>query len=123
MRGSWGEYSNCGSYVYHYFGLISKDIYTKDIGIARTWGELLVHFSEVSGITNANVLAIVVASEGVLRMDSRLSHLAVVGNDKKTVSHRPGDMADVGHNIPVQKVLEQYLVDRQRIEKYLVLRN
>lgn len=119
MNSYWNEYSNCGSYVYHHFGLIDKDIYHSGIGIAHTWGELLIHFSEVSNIMNAHILAIVFVGTGTVIGESELLHLAVINDDRKSVSHRSGDMADVELEVPIEKVLRQYLIDRRRVKKFL----
>ena len=119
MNSSLYEYSNCASYVYHHFGLIDQDIYTSGIGIARTWGELLTHFAEVPGVMNAHILAIVFVGADVVKEESELLHLAVINRDKKLVSHRPGDMADVELGVPIETVLRQYLVDSRRMKKFL----
>lgn len=117
------EYSNCGSYVYHHFGLISKDIYSKDMGIARTWGELLLNFDVVANIFDANVLAFIFSKSNTLQDDSSLLHLALIHTGGQLISHRPGDMSDVEKNIPIEQVLSQYLAIRHSIKKYMVFKN
>jgi len=123
MTGRLFEYSNCGSFVYHHFGLISEDVYSSDIGIARTWGELLLHFNEVDKIIEASVLAFIFCESKILRNDSSLLHLALIQNGGRLISHRPGDMADVERNIPVERVLKEYLGIHHSIRKYMVLKS
>jgi hypothetical protein len=118
MDDRWFKYSNCGSFVYFEFGLISEDVYTKEV--ANTWGILLEHFQAVESIENASILAILRCAAGMEESNTELAHLARIDPGGLTITHRPSDYDDIEYGVPVEVVLRPYMIRPNRSKKFLV---